>query len=721
MGAHRPRRRPAHRRRSLTWGRPRRACTASPLPWHPVNRCAVRVRARPEAPRERPPRRRVQLDSPVPQLDRLFDYAIPHPLVAEIVPGVRCEGAAAVGRPDDGCVRGRGRGRRRHRAPAVVGGGVVSTMPVLPERLFTLARKVADRAAGSVSDVLRLAVPKRMVRAEKAWLTAPVPETPVVPAEALARADAALKPYVGSSTPSTAASASRSTPLPTRPLLSREARGRSSGRRRGAHARTGEERRTRGPGLPRPAQLMAALADLVPPEAVVATTPTSPVRCGTASTCAPRARAGDRRGASVGGLRPRPRHGPGRTVGRRRFAARRAAGPGVHARDAALVRQELEGSALVFAGHTRSTDVQRLVEVGYVRESAPARRPESAGGTQRDARGGVAHGTCSVLGVRGGARSPRPGARPRAGRAPRIRAVARLRRLPSPRPLRPLRGPLRAARPGAVPVCAWCGRSAHAWTCGHCGSVKLRMASSGSERTADELGRAFPNTRVIIADGGHRFGGGCRPGLVIATRGAEPIARGGYRAVILLDGDRMLQNEALRVGEHCLRWWSNAAALAAPGAPVHLVGVAGRWPARSRPGRSRPTPGPSWPTARRCACPRPCASRASRDTPGASTRSSPSCAPPCPISMPSPSSARSTRPRRPDAPTSRALVRFDYAHGRAVADALRAGVIADALRRAQVDEGEGAETPEYTQSAARSSRARPLSGVARSHPPASEA
>lgn len=34
----------------------------------------------------------------------------------------------------------------------------------------------------------------------------------------------------------------------------------------------------------------------------------------------------------------------------------------------------------------------------------------------------------------------------------------------------------------------------------------------------------------------------------------------------------------------------------------------------------------------------------------------------------------------PDTPTARALVRFDYAHGRAVAEALRAGVIAEALR-----------------------------------------
>src|SRR5690606_13943615 len=58
-------------------------------------------------------------------------------------------------------------------------------------------------------------------------------------------------------------------------------------------------------------------------------------------------------------------------------------------------------------------------------------------------------------------------------------------------------------------------------------------------------------------------------------RGAEPIAAGGYRAVLLLDGERMLARESLRVGEDCLRWWANAIALAAVGAPSVLVGVGG--------------------------------------------------------------------------------------------------------------------------------------------------
>src|SRR5690606_2665726 len=37
---------------------------------------------------------------------------------------------------------------------------------------WRLARAVADRAAGSAIDVLRLAIPKRQVRVEKAWLAA---------------------------------------------------------------------------------------------------------------------------------------------------------------------------------------------------------------------------------------------------------------------------------------------------------------------------------------------------------------------------------------------------------------------------------------------------------------------------------------------------------------------------------------------------------------------
>jgi primosomal protein N' (replication factor Y) len=82
--------------------------------------------------------------------------------------------------------------------------------------------------------------------------------------------------------------------------------------------------------------------------------------------------------------------------------------------------------------------------------------------------------------------------------------------------------------------------------------------------------------RIIIADGERQvLAIGHEPALVIATRGAEPIAAGGYAAVLLLDGEQMVARESLRVGEDCLRWWSNATALAAGGATTVLVGVGG--------------------------------------------------------------------------------------------------------------------------------------------------
>jgi primosomal protein N' (replication factor Y) len=104
----------------------------------------------------------------------------------------------------------------------------------------------------------------------------------------------------------------------------------------------------------------------------------------------------------------------------------------------------------------------------------------------------------------------------------------------------------------------------------------MRSVGFGADRTAEDLGRAFPGVRVIVADGERQLVTiGSEPALVIATRGAEPVADGGYRAVLLLDGERMVARESLRVAEDCLRWWSNAAALAGPGATTVLVGVGG--------------------------------------------------------------------------------------------------------------------------------------------------
>ncbi|MGI8762105.1 MAG: primosome assembly protein PriA, partial [Jatrophihabitantaceae bacterium] len=119
----------------------------------------------------------------------------------------------------------------------------------------------------------------------------------------------------------------------------------------------------------------------------------------------------------------------------------------------------------------------------------------------------------------------------------------------------------------------WCGRPAGDWACPACGGRRMRAAVTGSARTAEELGRAFPGVAVRTS-GGERVLAevGARAALVVATPGAEPVADGGYGAALLLDGWALLSRADLRAGEETLRRWMNAAALVRPDGTV-VVGA----------------------------------------------------------------------------------------------------------------------------------------------------
>jgi primosomal protein N' (replication factor Y) len=524
---------------------------------------------------------RVLIDSPLPQLDRLFDYAIPDHLANEAIAGVRVKAPLrSAGRMVEGYLVEVGEPDASDR-PLSELESVVSPVPVLTPGLYAHARRCADRAAGSASDILRLAIPKRMVRAEKAWLAAGAPATPEVDAAAREWAESVLGAYPGlaDALDDDARLAIDAPPHPAT-LADGSAVGAWAVLLVAAAVRTLADGRSAVLIVPDHrdrAQLEAVLAGRVPPEAVVRddAKQSSPLRYAAflrTLADAPCIVIGNRSAVYA----PVPSLGLVALWDDGDPLLSEPLSPGVHARDAALLRHELDGGALLFAGHTRTTDVERLVAVGWLRDLPAARRPsprvvlsatregESRGSRVPSAafaaaREALVHGPVLV-------QVARPGYAP-------VLVCAECRH---PARCAHCGGPLHAARRGAVPTCTWCGRAAGGWTCPDCSSTRVRMASSGSERTADELGRAFPGVRVIIADGEHPVTHvDARPALVVATRGAEPLAAGGYRAVVLLDGDRMLLGDDLRIGESCLRWWSNAAALAAPGAPVHLVGVAG--------------------------------------------------------------------------------------------------------------------------------------------------
>ncbi|HEX8933520.1 MAG TPA: primosome assembly protein PriA, partial [Pseudonocardiaceae bacterium] len=107
---------------------------------------------------------RVCVDTPLAHLDRPFDYQVPAELDTAAVPGVRLR-VRFAGRLVDGWLLNR---VERSDHPGRLGwiDRVVSAEPVLSPEVAALARAVADRCAGTMSDVLRLAVPPRHARTE---------------------------------------------------------------------------------------------------------------------------------------------------------------------------------------------------------------------------------------------------------------------------------------------------------------------------------------------------------------------------------------------------------------------------------------------------------------------------------------------------------------------------------------------------------------------------
>ncbi|WP_395243033.1 primosomal protein N' [Agromyces sp. MMS24-K17] len=632
---------------------------------------------------------RVLVDSPLPQLDQLFDYRVPDHLVEAARPGVRVRVPLRTGgRIADGWLvelvdRSEYDGRLSDLED------VVGAVAVLRPEVWALARAVADRAAGVASDVLRLAIPPRYVRAERAWLAEQaVAEAEPVPGGASA-APIAITGYEPGRLES-AITAGERVALVARAGLRETPSGEWVGgwaitlAEAAAHAvHAGRSAILAVPDHRDQEQLEAALRAVLPPERILRTdarqTGPSRYRAFLDATTGAHAIIGNRSAVYA------PAADLGLIAlwddGDPLFAEPLA--PGVHARDVALVRQEQSGAALVLAAHARSVEAARLVELGWLADVRPVRpeRPHVVLTEQQASDAGPAR--IPTAAWRQAQEAVLTG--------PVLVQVAR----PGHTPLLVCdrcREPARCAACGgaiAIPgsggqaACTLCGTPAAGWRCPVCEGTALRAASVGATRTAEELGRAFPRARVILSDGERQvLRVGAEPALVVATRGAEPIADGGYRAVLLLDGERMLLRESLRVAEDCLRWWSDAAALAAPRVPVFLVGVAGGLATALATWRQ-----PDWAVAElatRRALRFPPAVRvasitAGRDRVRRAVDTAEQAAPGVDVLGPLPA----------DDGLERAIVRFDYGAGAAVAAALRAESIRVATERRRPVAGRG--------------------------------
>ena len=107
---------------------------------------------------------RVVVDVPLAHLDRPFDYAVPEKFADTVRPGCRVR-VRFSGQLVDGFVLELGE-TTEFTGKLMPLAHVPSGEPVLTPQVATLLRVVADRYAGTMCDVLRLAVPPRRAAAE---------------------------------------------------------------------------------------------------------------------------------------------------------------------------------------------------------------------------------------------------------------------------------------------------------------------------------------------------------------------------------------------------------------------------------------------------------------------------------------------------------------------------------------------------------------------------
>ncbi|MEP6629160.1 MAG: primosome assembly protein PriA [Lapillicoccus sp.] len=530
----------------------------------------------------------VVVDTGLPHLDRVFEYAVPVEIDDAAQPGVRVR-VRFAGRDLDGFVVAR-RPAAEHPGRLADVRRVVSPEPVLTPEILALARAVADHGAGVLGDVLRLAVPKRHAAAEKALdakgltgLTEPTPKPPETtgPWEAYPAGDAFLRRVAAGEAPAAAWLAlPGQTPDHDWPRALAVAAHTALAAGRGALLVVPDHR-----DVDRvDAELTAVLgrgrhvrltADQGPQARYTAwlTVRRGHMRCVVGTRAAVFA----------------PVHELGLVAwwddGDDLLDEPRAPYP--HVRDVLGLRATQAGAALLSGGFGRSVPLQQRVEDGtyasvqatlaVVRSAAP--RVTVAGDDIERERGGAA----------AMARLPPVAWRAaQAGleRGPVLVQVPRRGYLPSlscqhcrePARCPRCHGPMGVPGGGGVPTCRWCGTTygPEGFTCLECGNRSLRSSVVGSRRTAEELGRAFPDVPVRTSGSGEVLARvGSAPALVIATPGAEPVAEGGYAATLLLDAWALLDRSSLDAAVEALRRWLGAAALTRPAADGGVVVLAG--------------------------------------------------------------------------------------------------------------------------------------------------
>ena len=524
---------------------------------------------------------RVVVDSPLPHLDRPFDYEIPEALVAVIDVGSRVR-VPFAGRLSSAVVVALSDERSSRKLKEIRSAGAVPSYTV---ESIELATMIADRYAGSLWDVLRLMAPARVAGVEK-----------------LAWASMASSAIEGAGVDALVASAAREG-------LVAMAGGRKVWPAPPIHASSVPAQVLLGWALAAIQQDGSAIVALPDARAVLAVAEAARA----AGLARWTARSGGdfvvldaEDGASVRfGSHLAALRGVARLVIGTRSAAWQAVpdlraialwdeasgtyteprAPYPHARTVAAMRSSQGGASLLVGGYALSADAVALVEHGFAsrvtsphdRERLP--RVEVVGHERREREGGqgrhwmpasvwapllqaARRGTAAVL-------------VPQAGYASGLRCS----RCSAWAECAACGGDLLRTSETDSPRCRDCGTEAPHWHCPECRAYRLTPAGLGIERLAMQLSRMAPDVMLTVSSSGtgivpdHQVEGG----IVVATPSALPAVSGGY-AELAIVGARITMGEGLGAEAATVRRWINATALVAPRSRGGVVKVVGDLP-----------------------------------------------------------------------------------------------------------------------------------------------
>lgn len=242
--------------------------------------------------------------------------------------------------------------------------------------------------------------------------------------------------------------------------------------------------------------------------------------------------------------------------------------PGWNARDIALLRARRNSLNLLFIGYSPSSEIAQLIEEGRI-EYRRSRSKVKVSSLTSD------HGELLPS-----------------------RAIAPLRQALKSGPILfvvPLKGYAQAIRCAqcrtisrcqcggaheklslSAPItCNHCLTEFPLWRCAWCHSQKLSIQSRGADRHHHEIGLLFSGVKTFLSTSDHPIKERIDGGILVATPGMAPLSTDGYAAVIFLESNRFLNQPDLRASERVREMFFSHSALAAQSGTVMLIGDEG--------------------------------------------------------------------------------------------------------------------------------------------------